>query len=226
MAVVQFSVCTAQGLPGQFAEPGGRNINNIGTGFDAGAPGGTTNPAGVGVGLGIDPFANGIQRAAEVGRTATTGQSFIGPAAGNFTTPAFGTANGFGLSGFGPGGLGPGGLGPGGFGFGGFGPGGFGGGGLGNNPRGGSARPLRTRLRAAIDPPVASPAGNRRVAGRYLNAAVVNRIQSPTIAVRQGVAAVSGTAADARGRRMAELMLRLEPGIDRVDNRIRVGANR
>lgn len=113
-------------------------------------------------------------------------------------------------------------------GLGGMGMGGFGGlSPFGANPFGAGAATettpsVRTRLRADIQTPARSP--------QRLSAQVQRRVMASTpasrrvdgfaVTVTDGVATVSGTVASERDRRMAELVLRLEPGVRQVDNQI------
>lgn len=124
--------------------------------------------------------------------------------------------------------IGGGGLG----GLGGFGGGrGFGGfGGLspfGANPFGtnnsASAKPsVRTRLVNGVEPASTAFQGSAIVQPprQYSAAPVSKMVNGYSIAVVDGVATVTGVARTAKDRRMAELLLKLEPGVNRVENRI------
>lgn len=114
--------------------------------------------------------------------------------------------------------------------------GGFGGmrsfGGFGNMSRFGanafgnsssSSKPaVRTRLGNAIELPAnISPQVSEARVARQVAASPARRIVNGyDVAVVDGVATLSGTAPDDRSRRMAELMLKLEPGVRSVDNQI------
>ena len=87
-----------------------------------------------------------------------------------------------------------------------------------------SAKPsIRTRLVNGIEPlanvsPGVITAG---MAPRLISSAPVSRIVNGySIVFVDGVATLSGVAKSAKDRRMAELVLKLEPGIDKIDNRI------
>lgn len=111
--------------------------------------------------------------------------------------------------------------------------GGFGGGGLGGlsafglNPfgtgAGGSeAKPsVRTRLRSQVAVPVRTPGVAQSVAQtRVAKSLATPRFQGVGISVSDAGATINGTARSAEDRRMAELLLRLEPGINQVNNQI------
>lgn len=115
-------------------------------------------------------------------------------------------------------------------GMGGF--GGFGGfGGLGRfgtsslNANRSSQRPtVRTRLASAIELPAAGTAAaiaaESRVATRVATSPARRIVNGYEVDVVDGVATISGVANDAHDRRMAELLLKLEPGVRSVDNQI------
>ncbi|HBJ39184.1 MAG TPA: BON domain-containing protein, partial [Planctomycetaceae bacterium] len=87
-----------------------------------------------------------------------------------------------------------------------------------------SAKPsIRTRLVNGVEPIASMSQGvvATGVAPRQIFSAPVSRIvDGYSIAVVDGVATLSGVARSAKDRRMAELVLKLEPGINKIDNRI------
>lgn len=116
-----------------------------------------------------------------------------------------------------------------------FGGGGFGGlGGLGglNNLFGGgfgaggqgSSQPIiRTRIRSAIQAPPVPPAQVQAGARRTLSQLPSQRQFGRVNVQMQGRTAVlSGAVGNDRDRRMAQLLMRLEPGVNNVQNQIRV----
>jgi hypothetical protein len=112
------------------------------------------------------------------------------------------------LGGFGAGGLG---------GFGGFGSA------FGNNQfNQSSEKPtIRTRIRSAIVVPPRSQATMASNVQRTLySSPVAGRMQNVGVTIEGTTAIVSGTVATEQDRRMSELLLRLEPGIRQVDNRV------
>jgi hypothetical protein len=87
-----------------------------------------------------------------------------------------------------------------------------------------SAKPsIRTRLVNGVERLESMPQGASIAAMpiRQISLAPVSRIvNNHSIAVVDGVATLTGEAKSAKDRRMAELILKLEPGIVKVDNRI------
>lgn len=81
---------------------------------------------------------------------------------------------------------------------------------------------IRTRLVNGVEPVSTALQGSNTVRPqRQFSAVPVSRIVNGySIAVVDGVATVSGVARTAKDRRMAELVLKLEPGVNRVENRI------
>ena len=159
-------------------------------------------------GVDADEAFSNVDRNATVGSTSQTGLGFSDLSAG------VGGANGIG------------GLGGGGFGGGGFGGalgGQFGGQGFGGQTQ--NAQPvIRTRLRSAIE-------GTSFRTPQAVQQKISYQMQ--TVPRRAGLGGVNvtldGSTAIATGivstekrRRMTELLLRLEPGVRRVDNRITV----
>lgn len=111
--------------------------------------------------------------------------------------------------------------------------GGFGGGGLGGlsafglNPFGtgagsSEAKPtVRTRLRSRVAVPVRSPGVAQSLAQTRVSKSLATpRFQGVGVSVSDAGATITGTARSAEDRRMAELLLRLEPGINQVNNQI------
>ncbi|MEM9367561.1 MAG: BON domain-containing protein [Planctomycetota bacterium] len=175
------------------------------------------------VGLSVDEaFQGGIQRGDSVGQS----QTVVGGAADS-------TAGG-----------GAGGGRAGGGGFGGL--GGFGGGlgaafgnlfGGGRNAGTSSTPPLRTRLKSAVSVAPKAPGTVRLQAAQTLERAGQSRLNPAATAGQNGFRGVSvqmqartailtGTVTTERERRMAELMMRLEPGVSRVDNRLQTDSSR
>lgn len=174
--------------------------------------GGTTGAGGTGAATGTAPGAvldvdtafAAVERGNAIGATATTGAGFS--TSSNPNGGVGGGGFGGGLGGFG----GLGGLG----GFGGF------GGGFGNT---GTTSPpaIRTRLRSAIEvAPVPSAFVQARANQRLYRAPDRAGVDNVGVTFQDGTAIVTGTVASERDRRMSELLMRLEPGVRRVDNRV------
>lgn len=165
-----------------------------GTGAAAGA-----TPA---AGLNVDTAFAAVDRGASIGTTGATGAGFSALSA---TTPTTGGRAG-GIGGFG----GFGGLG----GFGGFG-GGFGNTGTTSQPA------IRTRLRSAVEvSPVPSAYVQARANRQLVRAPNRAGVDNVGVMMQDGTAIVTGTVTSERDRRMSELLMRLEPGVRRVDNRV------
>lgn len=120
---------------------------------------------------------------------------------------------------------GGGGGGGGGFGGGGGGLGGFFGGlsqafGGGNN--GGSTQPvIRVRLRSAIEVAPRSPVLVQQSATKTLTAAPPRSgVQGVAVSMNGRTAVLSGVVKTEKDRRMSELLMRLQPGVRAVDNRV------
>ncbi|WP_345681814.1 BON domain-containing protein [Novipirellula caenicola] len=173
------------------------------------ATGGTTSNAGTSstaTTMDADQAFSQIERGTTIGATAATGAGFneLGGAASGV-----GNAGGFG-------------------GFGGFGGGGgFGGlGGLGgmfgNTGASTSAQPvIRTRLRSAIEvTPRSSTQIQRSASQRIMTLPSHSRISGVNIHVQDGTAILEGVVGTEKERRMSELLMRLEPGVKSVENRI------
>lgn len=176
---------------------------------------------------GLDPdavFSQGVQRTGAVGANTSTpvGASAVSQAGGGGGGGAFG--GGGGLGGFGGGGLGAA--------FGNL----FGGG---NASRGNtSTPPIRTRLRSAIEvAPLESGRVQQYASSRLQGTSNLttingnlpgrmnsqsNRYDGVNVQVQDRTATLSGTVRNESDRRMTELLMRLEPGVSRVDNRLSV----
>lgn len=117
-------------------------------------------------------------------------------------------------------------TGGGGFGGGGFGGGGFGGlGSLFNafNNGGGQATQsaIRTRLRSAIEVAPRSPQLVQQVATeRFMNVAGKPSLRGIRVRMEGRTAILIGTVASERDRRMSQLLVQLEPGVRKVENKI------
>lgn len=121
----------------------------------------------------------------------------------------------------------------GGFGGGGGGVGGFGGlgglfgglgGAFGGNQGAGGQRPIiRVRLRSAVNvAPMADSSVQMNANRRLVGLPSTQRLPNVRVSVSDGTALMSGTVKSERERRMSQLLMRLEPGVKRVDNRILV----
>lgn len=149
----------------------------------------------------------GIDRGESVGASSSTVQGFstIGGAGGG--TGAAGGVGGFG----GMGGLG--------------GLGGLFGGAFNqmNQSQQGATRAVRTRLRSAVQ---VAPSNPQRVAAdinrRIQTNPSVARFRGTTVALEGRTATVSGQVGSAADQRMAALLLQLEPGVGRVENKLQV----
>ena len=115
----------------------------------------------------------------------------------------------------------------GGGGFGGFGGLGalFGGGGFGNTS--GSNRPvIRTRLRSAIQVAPVAPRRVQVVANKRISSTPVRSgLQNTSVSMNGRTAVISGTVSSDRDKRMAQLLMRLEPGVSSVQNNVVVIPN-
>ncbi|WP_442511455.1 BON domain-containing protein [Novipirellula sp. SH528] len=177
--------------------------NTANTGNTGNTTGGGTTAGGS---ANADQAFSQIERGTTVGATASTGAGFndIGGAASGVRSA---------------GGLG---------GFGGFGGGGgFGGlGGLGglfgNANASTSTKPvIRTRLRSAIEvTPRTSTQIQRSATQRMVTLPSHSRIPGVNIRVENGDAILEGVVGTEKDRRMSELLLRLEPGVKTIENRI------
>jgi hypothetical protein len=153
---------------------------------------------------------DGVERSASIGTSTTQGFGIAAESAGG-TTGRGGGGGGGGGGGFGGGLGGLGGL------FGGLG-GAFGGQGATNQ------RPIiRVRLRSAIE---VAPRPAEQVQQSVIDTLNIlpsrNGLEKVGVQVEGRTAILFGTVRTEKDRRMSELMMRLEPGIDRVDNRVTV----
>ena len=124
---------------------------------------------------------------------------------------------------------GGGGLGGGAAGLGGLGGGGLGGlGGLGslfgafNTGTAQSTRPaIRTRLRSAINvPPMSVPQVQANATRRFRSVTSRPSLSGINVTMQDRTAIISGVVASPSDRRMSELLIRLEPGVSRVENQV------
>ena len=81
---------------------------------------------------------------------------------------------------------------------------------------------IRVRLRSDVQVPAQPPrAVQSRVQRQVLlNSPIQRRINGMAVSVLDGVATLTGTANSEQDRRMAELVLRLEPGVRQINNQI------
>lgn len=85
---------------------------------------------------------------------------------------------------------------------------------------------IRVRLRAAVGLPARPVADVQRSATRTLSAAPQRSgVRGVNVTMQGGTAILSGNVASDRERRMSELLIRLEPGVKQVDNRVVVTGN-
>jgi hypothetical protein len=88
---------------------------------------------------------------------------------------------------------------------------------------GAAAQPpsIRTRLRADIQTPALAPLVTDARAERHINnVPLERRVNGFAVSITNGVATIVGQAPNERERRMAELVLRLEPGVRQINNQI------
>ena len=181
-------------------------------GATAGATAGTTAGA-IGAGTGSATLSTEVDTSAfgEIERGESVGDTGVG-------VFGLGDENSGGTSRTGVGGIGGGGLGA----FGGLGGlsnlfGGFGAGAQ------GSAKPIiRTRIRSAVGVAPVAPALVQREVSMRLNQMPVGERQLRGVNVQMAgrTAVLTGTVGNESDRRMSELMLRLEPGVSNVENRV------
>ena len=147
-----------------------------------------------------------VERSDTVGGTADTGSGFSSL---SVATGGGGTANSGGFGGLGGGFGGLGSL------FGGF-----------NTGGGQASRPIiRTRLRSAIQVAPLAPAYVQQTAtDRFRQLAGKPALRGITVTMDGRTAILSGVVATQRDRRMSELLVQLEPGVRKVENRIAVSA--
>ncbi|MFK8115525.1 MAG: BON domain-containing protein, partial [Rubripirellula sp.] len=92
----------------------------------------------------------------------------------------------------------------------------------GNAATSSQARPIiRTRLRAASSGPRMSPAQVQQTATNHLRALPSqSRLNGVNVSMNGRTAVISGAVGSERDRRMSEMMMRLEPGVRNVENRV------
>lgn len=208
IAAVVFTLGTAGNAAAQ-----GRTIGGTGQTGGAGQTGGGGGGQTVGAGSGAQAIGSNQPSGAvtgEIGRSSDRMLQDVG------TATTGGAAGGLG----GLGGLGGFGGGRGFGGFGGLSP--FGANPFGTNNSASTKPSIRTRLVNGVEPASTAIAGTTTIRPQvqYSTAPVSKIVNGYSIAVVDGVATVSGVARTAKDRRMAELVLKLEPGINKVENRI------
>jgi hypothetical protein len=173
-----------------------------------GQAGGTTQN--FGAGTGAQAIGSNAPSGAVTGQIGRSSDRMLQDVGSNTGTGGLGGLGGFG------GGRGFGGLG----GLGGMNPFGMNPFGANNTARGKPA--VRTRLVNGVDPlqPVAVSQPAITSQQQVFSAPVAKIVDGYSIAVADGTATLTGVVRSDRDRRMAELVLKLEPGINRVDNRI------
>jgi hypothetical protein len=157
----------------------------------------------------------GNTQAGQIGRSADRQFSDIGGPAGS-GSGSRGSSSSRGMNSFGGFGGRMGGFG----GFGGMSPFGnlFGG-----NSGSQAKPPIRARLRGSVDVPAEMVrAGEIRTRQNIQSTPAQRVVNGYSASVEDGVARISGSASSDKQRRMAELLLRLEPGVRRVENNITV----
>ena len=169
-----------------------------GAGTDAGQVGGITGA------LTPDEAFSEVARDETVGASADTVRGFSDASAATTTQ-----GGGFGGLGGGLGGLG---------GLGGFGNL-FGGGGVGGSQV--TQPAIRTRLRSAVNVAPRTMSDVQYHANRTLQSLPYSqRMPGVHVNVHQGTAVIRGTVTNNHDRRMSELLMRLEPGVRRVQNQV------
>lgn len=184
--------------------------SRAGGGGQAGGAGGGGQA--VGAGVGAEGFGSNAPSAAVTGQVGRSPDRMLQDVGGAGAGGAAGLRGMGGIGGLG-GGRGMGG-------FGGLSP--FGANPFGTNNAATAQPSIRTRLVNGVEPLASRPQG-AAIAGtpRQIFSAPVSRIVNGySIDVSDGVATLSGVAKSAKDRRMAELVLKLEPGINQIDNRI------
>ena len=96
---------------------------------------------------------------------------------------------------------------------------------FGANPFGANNAAAQPKVRLRLQGQVEVPAQQRQAAlvrnqQQLRNSQVRRLVNGFDVSFDQGVATINGVAATAKDKRMAELMLKLEPGVRQVDNRI------
>lgn len=189
---------------------GGTGTGGTGTGGTGGSGGssiGAPSATGAGGALDADVAFSNVSRSATVGATGSTGGGFS-------------AVSDSGAAGGGGGGLG---------GFRGLGGGGLGGlGGLsslfgGLNSQSQTSKPaIRTRMRSAVAVQPRTPAMIELSAGMRFRNLVRPEMRNHTVTMEGRKGVITGVVSDERTRRMSELLLRLEPGVREVENRLQV----
>ncbi len=202
-ACVLQNVAHAQDIGQLLPQQGGVPTNSNGSSGNRSGSGSNEGSSGSGLGaLSPEEAFSNIERGSSIGTTGETGKSFS----------ALGSDSQSGFGGFGGAG-----------GFGGF--GGLGGM-LGNQGTGGNrSQPpmIRTRLRSAIKLPHTTRRDTQFNAERSLRLAPSQAgFSGVEVRLHETTAVLSGTVSNADSRRMSELLIRLEPGVRRVENRITI----
>jgi len=157
-----------------------------------------------------DEIFSGVERSDTIGSTGDTGAGFssLSAATGAGTTGGRASTGGIGSFGGGFGGLG--GL------FNAFNTGGA-----------QSAQPaIRTRLRSAVEVAPLAPALVQQTAtDRFRQLVGKPSLRGIKVKMQDRTAILSGTVATERDRRMSQLLVQLEPGVSKVENRIVVSAD-
>ncbi|TWT81876.1 BON domain protein [Planctomycetes bacterium CA13] len=168
-------------------------------------PASQTGDQTTGIAGALDPSTafSAIQRGDSIGDSSDSSQGFgLGAVSGNNTGAGGGFGGGFG------GGLG--GL----SGFGNL---------FGNNAGGATTPAIRTRLRSAIQVPPVSPLRTQQRLTRQLQSLPSQgRLPNVNVNMNGQTAVLNGTVQSERERRMSELLMRLEPGVRMVENRIQI----
>jgi hypothetical protein len=192
---------------------GGTGTGSTGTGGQTGGTGGgttigTPTASGAGGALDADVAFSAVERGATVGATGGTGTGFSELSVANQGAGGLGGLGGF--RGLGGGGLG-----------------GLGGlsslfGGMGQEQ---IARPaVRTRLRSAVLYEPRPPEVVERRVSQQFRSLTQPQLRGVTITMEGRRGVVTGVVESERHRRMSELLLRLEPGINEIDNQIQVAS--
>jgi hypothetical protein len=200
------------GTGGGISTGGGTGTTGGGGGIGTGSTIGQPTATGAGGSMDAEVAFSAVERDATVGATGETGMGFSELSAANQG-----------------GGAGIGGLG----GFRGLGGGGFGGlGGLGSlfgglNTQGQAARPaIRTRLRSSV---LYEPHPPERVESRAVRrfrslSTPLSRpaMRGVNVTMEGRRAILTGTVGSARDHRMSEMLMRLEPGVSEIENRLEI----
>ncbi len=197
------------GTGGTGASSGFTQTGNTGGGGGTGGSGGASS-ADTGGGLANSSGFTQLQNngagasAADIRTRNTNGLSAAAGAGGTGGGGFGGGGGGGGLGGLGLGGLGFGGLGQ-----------GFGGSSASNQPA------VRTRLRSGISvQPLQSNAIQYSAQSRFYQAPTALQMGGVRVNMNGGDAVISGVVRSEKDRRMSELLMRLEPGVRNVSNRV------